>query len=262
MFRVVIPARYASTRFPGKPLVMLAGRPMLQWVHGNALACGAAEVLVATDDERIADVARGFGARVALTSPQHVSGTDRIAEAASVAGWSAEAIVVNLQGDEPLLPPALLSQVAALLERDAGASIATLATPVRSAAEFLDPNVVKVVAGAHGRALYFSRAPIPFHRDTADAAGGGPRFAGARRHIGLYAYRVDALQRLAALPVAELEDAEKLEQLRALSQGMAICVADAVELPGQDINTPEDLVRAEAQLAAAVHSDDRSRVRG
>ena len=216
MFRVVIPARYASTRFPGKPLVPLAGKPMLQWVYENAARSGAREVVIATDDARIAAAARGFGAPVAMTSPSHQSGTDRIAEAATNAGWGPQDIVVNLQGDEPLLPPALLRQVAGLLEQDPGAAIATLATPVRSRAEYLDPNAVKVVAGEDGRALYFSRAPIPWHRDG--APGGGPEHAGARRHIGLYAYRVGALQRLAALPVAALEAVEKLEQLRALAQ--------------------------------------------
>ncbi len=247
MFRVVIPARYASTRFPGKPLVMLGGKPMLQWACEVAGRSGASEVIVATDDERIASAARGFGVAVAMTAASHPSGTDRIAEAAANAGWGPEEIVVNLQADEPLLPPVLLRQVAGLLEQDDGADIATLAAPVRSAAEYLDPNAVKVVVGDDGRALYFSRAPIPWRRD--DAVGGAPGFVGARRHIGLYAYRVGALRRLAALPVAALEAAEKLEQLRALAHGLAIRVADALERPGQDINTPEDLERAASQLA-------------
>ena len=246
MFRVVIPARYASTRYPGKPLVELAGKPMLQWVFENAQRCGASAVLIATDDDRIARAARGFGAAVAMTGTGHPSGTDRIAEAATQAGWAPDDIVVNLQGDEPLLPPVLLRQVAGLLEADPAAALATLATPILGAEEYLDPNVVKVVADDAGRALYFSRAPIPWHRDAALA--GETRFAGARRHIGLYAYRVAALRRLAALPVAPLEEAEKLEQLRALAHGMRVRVADAVERPGQDINTPEDLERAAALL--------------
>lgn len=248
MFRVVIPARYASTRFPGKPLVELAGRPMLHWVYDNARRSGAQQVVVATDDERIATAARGFGAPVVMTATTHASGTDRIAEAAAREGWGPRDIVVNLQGDEPLLPPALLRQVAELLERHATADMATLATPVRSVEEYLDPNAVKVVAAPDGRALYFSRAPIPWHRDGAPA-GAPPRFEGARRHVGLYAYRVDALRRLAALPVATLEDVEKLEQLRALSNGLEIRVADALEHPGQDVNTPADLERAAARLA-------------
>jgi 3-deoxy-manno-octulosonate cytidylyltransferase (CMP-KDO synthetase) len=254
VFRVVIPARYASTRFPGKPLVLLGGKPMLQWVYENATRSGAREVVVATDDARIAAAARAFGAPVAMTSARHESGTDRIAEAAANAGWGPGEIVVNLQGDEPSLPPALLRQVAGLLEQDPGAAIATLATPVRSLAEYLDPNAVKVVAGEDGRALYFSRAPIPWHRDG--APGGGPDHAGARRHIGLYAYRVGALQRLAALPVAALEAAEKLEQLRALANGLAIRIADAIERPGQDINTPEDLARAAVELAGPGPGED------
>jgi 3-deoxy-manno-octulosonate cytidylyltransferase (CMP-KDO synthetase) len=249
VFRVVIPARYASTRFPGKPLVELAGRPMLHWVYGNACRSGAEQVLVATDDERIAQAARSCGAPVVMTAPTHASGTDRIAEAAALAGWGPRDIVVNLQGDEPLLPPVLLRQVAELLERHPGADLATLATPVRSVEEYLDPNVVKVVAAPDGRALYFSRAPIPWHRDGAEA-GGAPRFAGARRHIGLYAYRVEALARLATLPVAALEDTEKLEQLRALAAGLEIRVIDALEHPGQDVNTPADVERAGALLAA------------
>lgn len=247
MFRVVIPARYASTRFPGKPLVLLAGKPMLQWVYENATRSGAREVVIATDDARIAAAARGFGASVAMTAASHESGTDRIAEAATNAGWGSEDIVVNLQGDEPLLPPALLRQVAGLLEQDPGAAIATLATPVRSLAEYLDPNAVKVVAGEDGRALYFSRAPIPWHRDG--SPGVAPDHTGARRHIGLYAYRVGALQRLASLPVAALEATEKLEQLRAVANGLGIRIADAIERPGQDINTPADLVRAAVDLA-------------
>jgi 3-deoxy-manno-octulosonate cytidylyltransferase (CMP-KDO synthetase) len=235
---------------------------MLQWVYDNACRSGAHEVVVATDDERIATAARGFGATVAMTSAGHPSGTDRIAEVVSGAGWAADDIVVNLQGDEPLLPPVLLSQVAGLLEQDPGAEIATLATPIRSAAEYLDPNAVKVVAGEDGRALYFSRAPIPWHRDGGGAAGSEPHFAGARRHIGLYAYRVGALRRLAALPASPLEDAEKLEQLRALANGMAIRVADAAERPGQDINPREDLERAAAQLAAGVHATAAAAGRG
>ncbi len=183
-----------------------------------------------------------------MTAATHASGTDRIAEVAALAGWGPREIVVNLQGDEPLLPPALLTQVATLLERHADADVATLATPVTSAEEFLDPNAVKVVAAPDGRALYFSRAPIPWHRDGS-TAGAAPCFAGARRHIGLYAYRVAALRRLAALPLATLEDIEKLEQLRALANGLQIRVADAAQRPGQDINTPADLARAAVLIA-------------
>ncbi len=244
VFRVVIPARFASTRFPGKALAQIDGRPMLEWVYRRAMACGAAGVVIATDDERIAAVARGFGADVALTAVEHRSGTDRIAEVARQRGWAGQSIVVNLQGDEPAMPVALLAQVAELLAAHASAAVATLAAPVGSAEEFLDPNVVKVVADPTGRALYFSRAPVPWSRDSA-AGGLASQVAWplARRHLGLYAYRVDALLRLASLPLAELEDIEKLEQLRALVNGMEIRVADACAPAGVDVNTPQDLQR-------------------
>lgn len=244
MIRVVIPARYGSSRLPGKPLLPIGGRPMLQWVHDRALASGAATVVIATDDERIADVSRSFGATVQLTSLTHVSGTDRIAEVALQAGWAQDDVIVNLQGDEPLMPSNLVRQVAALLEQQATAHVATLATRITGVSSFMDPNTVKVVTDSTGRALYFSRAPIPWGRDTAPeglASQGG--FAAARRHIGLYAYRVAALRRLSLLPPSPLELVEKLEQLRALENGMEIRVADAVEVPGPDVNTAEDLAR-------------------
>ncbi len=244
-FRVVIPARYDSTRLPGKVLRELAGRPMLQWVHGRSAAAGAQEVLIAADDARVATAAQRFGAQVQLTASQHSSGTERIAEAAQVRGWAAREIVVNLQADEPLMPPALIRQVAALLEEHPRADIATLAAPLAAAGEFLDVNTVKVVCGADGRALYFSRAPIPFDRDNPAAAGG------ALRHIGLYAYRVEALQRLARLPAGALEQREKLEQLRALEHGLTIQVGAACEPPGADVNTAADLERVHALLQGA-----------
>jgi 3-deoxy-manno-octulosonate cytidylyltransferase (CMP-KDO synthetase) len=262
VFRVVIPARYASTRFPGKPLALLLGRPMLQWVHERARASGAASVTIATDDERIAAAARGFGAEVCMTAATHESGTDRIAEVARHGAWRDDDIVVNVQGDEPGIPPTAIDQVAALLAAHPAAHIATLATPVTSRTQFLDTNAVKVVADDAGRALYFSRAPIPWLRDGA-AAGleSQQRHEGARRHLGIYAYRVRALHQLAALPPAALELAEKLEQLRALAHGMEIRVADALEVPGPDVNTPEDLERAAARLAAsaAIVGQGRSR---
>lgn len=251
MFRIVIPARYASSRLPGKPLLELAGKPLLQWVHERALGCGALEVLVATDDERIAAVARGFGAQVVMTAAHHETGTDRIAEVARLAGWPADAVVVNLQGDEPLMPAQLVRQVAALLARHESADIATLAAQLDSVTALLDPNVVKVVTTPQGRALYFSRAPIPWDRDSAmQGLTSQVSVAGARRHIGLYAYRVSALQRLAALPPTPLERLERLEQLRALEHDMDIRVAEAQVLPGPDVNTAADLQRAAALLAA------------
>jgi 3-deoxy-manno-octulosonate cytidylyltransferase (CMP-KDO synthetase) len=244
MFRVVIPARYGSTRLPGKPLQMLAGKPLLQWVHEIAISSGAADVVIATDDERVLAAAAMFGASARLTSLTHVSGTDRIAEIAQQGGWGEDDVVVNLQGDEPLMPPELVHQVAALLEAHPEAAIATLATRISSVQVLMDSNAVKVVTDKAGRALYFSRAPIPFGRDSAPAGIVSQRgYQGARRHIGLYAYRVSALRRLSLLPPTQLELLEKLEQLRALEYGMEIRVADAIAQPGPDVNTPEDLAR-------------------
>jgi 3-deoxy-manno-octulosonate cytidylyltransferase (CMP-KDO synthetase) len=242
-FRVVIPARFDSSRLPGKALLPLAGKPMLQWVHERARACGATEVSIATDDERIATAARGFGADVAMTARTHVSGTDRIAEVAASRRWADDDIVVNVQGDEPLIPPVVIDQVAKLLASHARADIGTLAVKMDSLAELQDPNVVKVVCDVGGRALYFSRAQVPFNRDMPATVS-----AATLRHVGIYAYRVAALRRLAALPPARLEQIEKLEQLRALENGMEIRVALAVERPLADVNTAADLERAERAL--------------
>jgi 3-deoxy-manno-octulosonate cytidylyltransferase (CMP-KDO synthetase) len=249
-FHVAIPARRGSTRLPGKVLAPIHGKPMLQWVFERACTSGARDVSIATDDPTIAAAASAFGATARLTSAAHASGTDRIAELAVIERWPDADIVVNVQGDEPLMPPALIRQVAALLESDREAAIATLATPVESLAEFLDPNAVKVVADATGRALYFSRAPIPWSREGAPSGLASQRlFAGARRHIGMYAYRVGALRRLASLAPTALEQTEKLEQLRALEHGFLIRVADAAERPGPDVNTAEDLERVAALLS-------------
>jgi len=251
VFRVVIPARHASTRLPGKPLRAIAGEPMILHVHRLALRAGAAEVIVATDDERIRAACHAAGAAVEMTAESHASGTDRIAEVAARRGWAAQDVVVNVQGDEPLLPPALVGQAAALLAATPAASIATLATPIHAEADYLDPNVVKVVCRTDGIALYFSRAPVPWDRDGFAAVPPGTgRHVGERRHLGLYAYRVDALRRLAAAAPGALEQRERLEQLRALAMGITIVVADAVELPGPGVDTPEDLARVEALLRA------------
>lgn len=243
MYRVVIPARYDSSRLPGKALLPLAGKPMLQWVHERARASGAAEVCVATDDERIASAARGFGADVAMTARTHVSGTDRIAEVAASRGWKDEDIVVNVQGDEPLIPPVVIDQVAKLLSTHARADIGTLAVKIDALTEANDPNAVKVACSAEGRALYFSRALIPFNRDAPAALT-----PATLRHVGIYSYRVAALKRLAKLPPSRLELIEKLEQLRALENGLEIRVALAVERPLADVNTAADLERAERAL--------------
>lgn len=249
MFRVVIPARFDSSRLPGKVLLPIGERPMLHWVCDRARASGALQVVVATDDERIRDAAAQIGVECVMTAATHASGTDRIAEAVRLLRWAPSEIVVNLQADEPHMPPALLGQVAGLLDTHPDADIATLAAPMASATEFVDPNAVKVVLADDGRALFFSRAPIPWDRDGAQGGQPGSQsHRGALRHIGLYAYRVQALQRLAQLPPGALEQREKLEQLRALAQGMQIRVAIAAERPGLDVNTPADLERIRALL--------------
>ena len=242
-FIAVIPARFGSSRLPGKPLADIGGRPMIAWVYEQALQSGAREVLVATDDERIVAACHDFNAPVELTAAQHESGTDRIAEVAERLGWPDDQIVVNVQGDEPLLPPGLISQVAELLSQDPDAAIATLATPVRSRDEWQDPDLARVIVDRNGRALYFSRAPIPWPRD-----GGTPP---ALRHIGLYAYRVGALKQIAATPPCELERLERLEQLRALWIGLKIIVAEACEVPPRGVDTEADLRAVREQLVVA-----------
>ena len=249
MFRVVIPARCASARLPGKVLLPIGGRPMLHWVCERARASGAEQVVVATDDDRIRSCAEAAGVDCVMTASSHASGTDRIAEAVRTLRWAPADVIVNLQADEPLMPPALLGQVARLLQDHADADIATLAAPVTSRVEFLDPNAVKVVLADDGRALLFSRAPIPWDRDAAiDDLPGPQSHQHALRHIGMYAYRVRSLLRLAQLPPAALELREKLEQLRALANGMQIRVAIAALRPGLDVNTPADLERIRALL--------------
>lgn len=231
---VVIPARMASERLPGKPLRAIGDKPMIAWVHAQARKSHAGEVIVATDSPEIEQACQRLGAEVEMTAPTHASGTDRIAEVAARRGWPDDKIVINVQGDEPLIPPSLIDQVAGLLERDPAAGMATLMTPVADLAEFRDPNSAKVVTDAAGAALYFSRAPIPASRD-------GSLPAAARRHIGLYGYRVGCLKRLAAAPVSPLEQVERLEQLRALWLGQRIAIADAVETPPRGVDTEADL---------------------
>lgn len=243
-FTVVIPARYASQRLPGKPLADLNGKPLVLHVCERAQSSGAAQVVVATDDERIRSACVSAGVDVQMTAAHHASGTDRLAEVADRRGWDDDEIIVNLQGDEPLVPPANIEQTAALLLAHEAASMSTLCTPIHELGEFLNPNVVKVTADREGLALYFSRAPIPWHRDgAAEGYTSQQRHQGALRHIGIYAYRVGALKRLAATPPCELEQLEKLEQLRALWLGMRIAVDVAQESPGPGVDTPEDLKR-------------------
>lgn len=246
-FVVAIPARFAATRLPGKPLRMLGGKPLVWHVAQRALDAGAREVWVAADDQRILDAVVDSGVRGVLTSLDHPSGTDRLAECAALAGWADELIVVNLQGDEPFAPPAGVRAVAELLDRSE-CQMATLAAPILDRATLFDPNAVKVVADALERALYFSRAPIPWDRDAFPNDDDVLPAGAWLRHIGIYAYRAGFLRRFAALPPGRLEQLEKLEQLRVLEAGyrIAVTITPAAFPPGVD--TPEDLARAEAHL--------------
>jgi len=250
-FTVIIPARYASTRFPGKPLAELAGKPMVQHVYERACESEAQRIIVATDDQRIADVATGFGAEVCMTRGDHPSGTDRLQEVVSKLGFYADDIVVNVQGDEPLIPPRLINQVAHNLRAFPDASISTLSEPIEDMESLLNPNVVKVVGNEEGLALYFSRAPIPFPRDefeAAKASGKLPEGFNWQRHIGIYGYRVKLLNDFVKWPPAPLEQTECLEQLRAMWHGASIHVEQADEQPPAGIDTPEDLERVRAIL--------------
>jgi 3-deoxy-manno-octulosonate cytidylyltransferase (CMP-KDO synthetase) len=230
----IIPARYASTRLPGKALASIAGQPMIRHVYERTRrAPGIARTLIATDDERIADAVRAFGGDLVMTGT-HATGTDRLAEVA--AGLDA-AVIVNVQGDLPLLDPAALAACVAPFAREPGLEMASLMTPIRDAAEFANPNVVKVVTGADGCALYFSRSPVPFWRGVRDAAA-----PFGRRHIGLYAYRRDVLLALARAPRSALECAEELEQLRALERGVRIRMIEVDSAP-PEVDTAEDLER-------------------
>ena len=244
-FVVVIPSRYASTRLPGKPLRDINGKPMLQHVFERALESGATEVVIATDDARIADAAESFGATVCMTGEHHQSGTERIAEVAEVMDWDDDQVVVNLQGDEPTMPAALIDQCAALLD-DAAADIATLASPFQSDSDFDSANCVKVVRDANQHAIYFSRAAIPFARDEGSRARA---IGAALHHHGIYAYRCGVLRRLVNAPPSELEICEQLEQLRALSLGMTIVVGVPPVRPGAGVDTEADLARAAKELS-------------
>ncbi|MCU7852800.1 MAG: 3-deoxy-manno-octulosonate cytidylyltransferase [Candidatus Thiodiazotropha sp. (ex Monitilora ramsayi)] len=243
-FKVVIPARYASVRLPGKPLMDIAGKPMVQHVWERAVESGASDVVIATDDERIAEACKIFKADVCMTSSEHRSGSDRIAEVAASRGWSSEAIIVNLQGDEPCMPPVLLAQVAEDMEQHPAASVTTLSAPITDRAVLFDPHTVKVVTDREGYALYFSRAPIPWHRDEfVEADSNLPTDTGFSRHIGLYAYRSGYLANFVDCQPAPIELAESLEQLRVLWHGGKIHVSEAKEIPGHGVDTREDLTR-------------------
>ncbi len=243
-FFVVIPARYASVRLPGKPLRLIAGRPMIEHVYRIALDSAAEEVWIATDDKRIEAAAQEFGARVCMTRDDHLSGTERLAEVCDTLGWPDHRVIVNLQGDEPLMPPALIDECAALLD-DADVDVGTLASPLATPAELDNANVAKVVTDREKNALYFSRAGIPYQRDAGDL---DDLAAVALRHHGIYAYRPDVLRRLIAAGPCELERIEKLEQLRALWLGMTLRVGTASVRPGQGVDTEDDLAAVEAAI--------------
>ena len=243
-FVVVIPARFASTRLPGKPLRDILGKPMLQHVHERGCESSADEVIIATDDERIATAAEDFGATVCMTGSQHQSGTERIAEVAEVFDWDDQQVVVNLQGDEPAMPAGLIDQCARLLE-DGDADIATLASPLLHEDDLDNPNVVKVIRDVNERAIYFSRAAIPFVREGVNRTVAA---AAALHHHGIYAYRCGVLRQLVAATPADLEICERLEQLRALSLGMSIAVGVPPQRPGIGVDTEADLLRAAREL--------------
>jgi len=254
-FKVVIPARYASSRLPGKPLRKIADKPMIQHVFEKAGESGAGQTVIATDDERIAEACRLFDAEICITSQDHQSGTERIAEVVSQFGWPDETIVVNLQGDEPCMPGELLRQVAEDMEHHPDASITTLSMPIRERGPLFDPHVVKVVTNAEGYALYFSRAPIPWHRDEfLRQESVLPADTGFARHIGLYAYRAGFLSRYITWPAAPLEKAESLEQLRVLWHGELIHVSEAKVDAGHGVDTLEDLKFAEESISGITRS--------
>ncbi|MBD8525281.1 3-deoxy-manno-octulosonate cytidylyltransferase [Pseudomarimonas arenosa] len=246
-FVVAIPARYASSRLPGKPLASLAGRPMIAHVVDRALSAGAREVVVATDDQRVADAVAAQNIRVCMTAAGYNSGTDRLAECASMCSWEQDTVIVNLQGDEPLAPPAAIRGVAECLVQS-GCEIATLGWPIESSEQLFDPNCVKLVRNDLGQALYFSRAPIPWHRDRFQLDRVNLPGEGWLRHIGMYAYRRATLDAFTRLPAAWLEQVEALEQLRALQAGWRVAVALSPVAVPAGVDTPEDLERVRRVL--------------
>lgn len=256
-FLVVIPARFASTRLPGKPLLDIAGKPMIQHVYERALASDATRVYIATDDPRIESAARAFTDNICMTRDTHQSGTDRIQEVAQQLGLGEDEIVVNVQGDEPLIPPEAINQVAASLLQHPQAGISSMYEPIHSAQEYLNPNAVKVVTDQQGFALYFSRTPIPWHTPDADAAlfEAGKTLPNAmlpKRHIGIYGYRVGTLNRFVQWSPSPLETSERLEQLRAMDNGVRIHLTQAPARMPPGVDTPEDLEAVRALLAVAV----------
>jgi 3-deoxy-manno-octulosonate cytidylyltransferase (CMP-KDO synthetase) len=244
-FIAVIPARYQSTRLPGKPLLDIAGKPMILHVVARARASAASAVYVATDDVRIQAVCESAGVAVCMTDPQHSSGTDRIAEVAQQLKLSADTIIVNVQGDEPLIPASVINQVASNALQHPDCGICTLYADIHEEAEFHNPNAVKLVTDGAGRVLYFSRAPIPWPRD-----GHLPGTLWGKRHIGLYAYRVRVLQDFVTWPAAAIENLEKLEQLRAMANGVQVHAERCCEAIPAGVDTPEDLALVRQRLSA------------
>ena len=255
-FKIVIPARYASSRLPGKPLIQIAGKPMIQHTYERSVQSQAEEVVIATDDQRIADVVSQFTANIVMTSPDHASGTERLAEVVELKSWPDNTIIVNVQGDEPLVSPGHIELVANALKNNVNAGLATLATPINTLEEIFDPNVVKVVMDHQGYALYFSRAVMPWARDAftmqtvaqqnvTDLANEGNWY----RHIGMYAYRAATLKHYQSLQACMLEKTESLEQLRLLYNGIAIHVSIIHEQPGHGVDVAADITRVEKILA-------------
>lgn len=247
-YHIVIPARMASERLPDKPLLRIAGRTLIEHVYQKAQQSSAASVVVATDSHKICDAVRSFGGDAVMTSPAHNSGSDRLAECMNIKGWLNDALVVNLQGDEPLMPPACLDQAAAILQQDEDAAVASLYWPIELAGDVDDTNIVKVVVGDDGQALYFSRSVIPYPRgtDISTAMKAGQVW---KRHIGLYAYRAGALRAFSSMPPSPLERVEKLEQLRFLEAGRRIVMQQACQFIPAGVDTPEDLERVRALMA-------------
>jgi 3-deoxy-manno-octulosonate cytidylyltransferase (CMP-KDO synthetase) len=249
-FSVLIPARMASTRLPGKPLADIGGLPMVVRVAQRAVLAGADRVVVAGDDERIVQACRVHGVQALLTRSDHASGSDRLAEACALLGLDGTQVVVNVQGDEPLIDPALVRQCAELLQQRTDCVMSTAAHPIDNLRDYLDPNIVKVVLDANGVALYFSRAPIPWRRDGGQAGQPAlPQDPPALRHVGLYAYRAAFLRSFPGLPPAAIERCEALEQLRVLWHGQRIVVHVSTQAPGTGVDTPEDLQRVRALFA-------------
>jgi 3-deoxy-manno-octulosonate cytidylyltransferase (CMP-KDO synthetase) len=249
-YSVLIPARLASTRLPDTPLADIAGLPMIVRVARRAARSAAARVVVAADDARIVQACAAHGVQALLTRTDHASGSDRLAEACVQLGLDGDAVVVNVQGDEPLIDPVLIDRCAALLAAEPACALATAAHPIDAPGDYADPNVVKVVLDARGHALYFSRAPIPWRRDGAAAGTPSLPEPAPLRHVGLYAYRAGFLRRFPALPPAPIERTEALEQLRALWHGHRIAVLVSAEAPGLGVDTPQDLARVRALFAA------------